>query len=189
MYRVGQKRSHSEILTDLHFFTGRLLSKFAVKWTLKIPPHLEYVATLPCERLIIWLSAKQAINDKLQGSVDRYFRCGGVVNNQIKKGLLLNVWVFFLIGEYLAKIQARAWLSHALCAPGQHTANRRKTVTISQNYGHESVAPLFVPPCSAHTFWMLRTRFLRKSDAQSCKCTVLYTFMRTLSASISDWPA
>ena len=27
---------------------------------------------------------------------------------------------FFLIGEYLAKLQARAWLSHALCAPGQH---------------------------------------------------------------------
>jgi len=27
----------------------------------------------------------------------------------------------FLIGEYLAKLQARAWLSHALCTPGQHT--------------------------------------------------------------------
>jgi len=28
----------------------------------------------------------------------------------------------FVISEYLAKLQqARAWLSHALCAPGQHT--------------------------------------------------------------------
>jgi len=37
--------------------------------------------------------------------------CGGVVNNQIKKGLLLSLWVkFFLIGEYLAKLQARTWL-------------------------------------------------------------------------------
>ena len=34
------------------------------------------------------MSAKQAINDKLQGSVATYLRCGGVVNKQIKKGLL-----------------------------------------------------------------------------------------------------
>jgi len=39
--------------------------------------------------------AKQAINDKLQGSVATYLRCGEVVNNQIKKGLLLSVWVNF----------------------------------------------------------------------------------------------
>jgi len=32
------------------------------------------------------MSAKHAINDKLQGSVDTYLRRGGVVNNQIKKG-------------------------------------------------------------------------------------------------------
>ena len=38
-----------------------------------------------CETLT---SAKQAINDKLQGSVATHLRCGGVVNNQIKKGLL-----------------------------------------------------------------------------------------------------
>ena len=31
------------------------------------------------------MSAKQAINDKLQGSVPTYLRCGGVVNNQILK--------------------------------------------------------------------------------------------------------
>jgi len=55
---------------------------------LKIPPHLAYVATLPCETS---LSAKQASNDKLQGSVATYLRCGGVVNNQIKGDLLLNV--------------------------------------------------------------------------------------------------
>ena len=41
-----------------------------------------------CETL---MSAKQAINDKLQGSVATYLRCGGVVNNQIKKGLLLSL--------------------------------------------------------------------------------------------------
>jgi len=41
-----------------------------------MPPHLAYVATLPCETLI---SAKQPINDKLQGSVAVTF--GGVVSN------------------------------------------------------------------------------------------------------------
>jgi len=110
-----------------NFFTGRFLSKFAVKWILNIALHLAYVATLPCETL---MSAKQAINDKLQGSVATYLRCGGVVDNQIKKGSVLTVWVNFLkIGEYLAKLQARAWLSHALCAPGQHTAKRRRKCT------------------------------------------------------------
>jgi len=35
------------------------------------------------------------------------YRCGGVVNNQLKKGLLLSLPVKnFLIGEYLAKLQA-----------------------------------------------------------------------------------
>ena len=48
------------------------------------------------------MSAKHAINDKLQGSVATYLRCGGVVNNQIKKGYcwvgewkkikLVNIW-------------------------------------------------------------------------------------------------
>jgi len=55
---------------------------------IKIPPHFAYVATLRCETL---MSAKQAVNDKLQGIAGTYLMCGGVVNNQIKKGLLLNV--------------------------------------------------------------------------------------------------
>ena len=37
------------------------------------------------------MSAQQTINDKLQGSVAAHLRCGGVVNNQIKKGLLLSL--------------------------------------------------------------------------------------------------
>ena len=39
------------------------------------------------------MSAKQAINNNLQGTVATYMRCGGVVNNQIKKGLLLSLGV------------------------------------------------------------------------------------------------
>jgi len=37
------------------------------------------------------MSAKQAINDKLQGSVATYLRCGKDVNIQIKTGLLLSL--------------------------------------------------------------------------------------------------
>jgi len=36
------------------------------------------------------MSAEHAINDELQGSVTTYLRRGVVVNNQIKKGLLLS---------------------------------------------------------------------------------------------------
>ena len=63
----------------------RFLGEFVVKRILKIPSHLACVATLLCETL---MSAKQAINNKLQGSVDTYLTCGGVVNNRIRKGLL-----------------------------------------------------------------------------------------------------
>jgi len=83
------------------FFTGRFPGKFA-----KIPLHLAYVATLPRETL---MSAKEAINDKLQGSVTPpHLRCGGVVSKKIEKGLLLSHSEnFFLIGDYVAKLQAR----------------------------------------------------------------------------------
>ena len=57
---------------------------------IKIQPHVAYVATLPCETL---MPAKQAINDKLQGSVATHLRCGGVINNQIEKDFLLSVRV------------------------------------------------------------------------------------------------
>jgi len=67
-------------LTDLKKITGKFLYKFVVKRILKLPPHLEYVATLPCETL---KSAKQAIDDKLKGSAATYFRYDEVVNNQI----------------------------------------------------------------------------------------------------------
>jgi len=39
------------------------------------------------------MPAKQAINDKLQDSVATYLRCGGVVNQEIKTGLLLSLRV------------------------------------------------------------------------------------------------
>ena len=75
-------------LNRLKKFTGRFPGKFAVKCISKIPSHLAHVATLPCETL---MSAKRAINDKLQGSVATCLRYGRVVNNQIKKVLLVSL--------------------------------------------------------------------------------------------------
>ena len=44
---------------------GRFPGKFAVKWILKIPPRLAYVATLPCETLISEKNKKITINYKV----------------------------------------------------------------------------------------------------------------------------
>jgi len=41
------------------------------------------------------MSAKQARNNKLQGSVAAYLRYGGIVDKEIKKGLLLSLRVIF----------------------------------------------------------------------------------------------
>ena len=45
---------------------------------INIEPHLAYVATLRCEKL---MSAKQVISHNLQGSVATCLRCGGGVKN------------------------------------------------------------------------------------------------------------
>jgi len=57
------------MLTDLQKKPGRFLRKFAVEFILNIPPHPANVATLPCETLI---SAKQILNDKLQGNWEKF---------------------------------------------------------------------------------------------------------------------
>ena len=64
-------------------FPGRFFGKFVGKLILKIPPHVAYVATLPCETL---MSAKQ-------GSVA--IGVVGLLITKIKKGLLLSSWVKF----------------------------------------------------------------------------------------------
>ena len=64
-----------------------------------------------CETLLSE-NKRLAINYKVY-SVAAYLRYGGVVNNQIKKGSLLSLSVKFFLISYLAKLQARTWLSHA----------------------------------------------------------------------------
>jgi len=42
-----------EILTDYQkLYTGKVAGKFAVKWLLRIPPRLVYIATQPNETLM-----------------------------------------------------------------------------------------------------------------------------------------
>jgi len=61
------------------------------------------------------MSAKQAINNKLQSSVATYLRFGEAFSNQIKKGLLLTVWVelsFKLVNISHSYKQERGCLMH-----------------------------------------------------------------------------
>jgi len=52
--------------------------------------------------------------DKLQGNVATYLRCGGIVNNQIKKGLLLSMSVIFFksVNIWQSYKQERGCLMH-----------------------------------------------------------------------------
>jgi len=64
------------------------------------------------------MSAKQAISDKIQGSVATYLRCGGVINNQIKKGLLLSRRVKKILksaNNWQSYKQERDCLVHFVC--------------------------------------------------------------------------
>jgi len=64
------------------------------------------------------MSAKEAINNKLQGSVATYLKSGGFVNNQIKKGLLLSVSekIFFkLVNIWQSYKQECVCLMHFVC--------------------------------------------------------------------------
>ena len=48
-----------------------------------------------CWYTTLWNISVRAIKDKLQVCVAAYLRWDGIVNNQIKKGLLLSLWVNF----------------------------------------------------------------------------------------------
>ena len=112
IYRVGQNNGsqthdhNSVILNRLKKFHWKIPWQICSYMVLIIPPYLAYVATLPCETS---MSAKQAISNKLQGSVVERLRRGGVVNNQIKKkGLLMSL-------EFIIELGHRAnWVSGSL---------------------------------------------------------------------------
>ena len=64
------------------FIAVRFLSKFAGNWLLKLQPLLTYIATLFCE---ITNVRKQAISDKLQGSVATYLGSVGLLISELRK--------------------------------------------------------------------------------------------------------
>jgi len=111
-----------------------------------IPPHLAYVATLPCETL---MSAKQATYSKLQGSLATYLRCGwGLLITKLKK---VYCWVcecfFKLANIWQSYKQKRGCLMHfARLANTLLKDEESESVKIWQNYGHESRAPFYGPP-------------------------------------------
>jgi len=53
-------------------------------WSLTTPPHLKYVATLPCN---LSLMARFAHINVSPGSVATYARCGGILNTYLTTNL------------------------------------------------------------------------------------------------------
>ena len=99
IYRVDQKtgrRLTTIILSNIYrfiiFLTGRFLSKFAVKWESKIPPHLTYVATVPCNLSSVACFADINVS---QGSVATFARCSGTFNIHLTANLPRNLSVNF----------------------------------------------------------------------------------------------
>jgi len=65
-------------------FTNKLNNESVVKWLLNSQPHLNNVATLPCDLLLITMHASNfryfSDIDVSQGSSATRLRCGGIVN-------------------------------------------------------------------------------------------------------------
>jgi len=86
-------QTHVLILSNLNrfskFFVKTIFSKFAVKYLLKIPPK----SALCCQvcHTTLWNNNVTKQANRLQGCVATFLKCGGVVNNQINKGLLLSL--------------------------------------------------------------------------------------------------
>jgi len=72
----------------LKSFTDRLSNKPFLILLLTTPPHLKYVATLPCN---LTLMACFADNNVSQGSVATHARCGGIFNIHLTTNLPINL--------------------------------------------------------------------------------------------------
>jgi len=71
-------------------FTHRLSNKPFLIWLLTTPPHLKYVATIPCN---LSLMACFADIDVSQGSVATYAWCGGIFDIHLTANLQRNLLV------------------------------------------------------------------------------------------------
>ena len=100
------------MLTDFqNSFPGRLTGKFATNSYLNIPPHLKYVATLPCEIRMSenWQQSEICIviNDKSQDSTGKHLSYDGLLHYKFVNHCAGER--IFNICEHLAKLQAK-WL-------------------------------------------------------------------------------
>ena len=108
------------------FFTYRLSNKPFLIWSLATPPHVKYVATLPCNlsliacflTLMFHKVAWQNIH-VLQGYVAKYARCAETFKNHFTANFLENIPV-------------------------------KEFEKNSQNYGHEFRFRFFGQPCILH---------------------------------------
>ena len=100
---------------------------------------------LVCCQTTLWNInvTKQANNNKLQGSVAAYLRCGGLSVTKLRKVYCwVCQWNFFFKSANIWQLQARRCLSRALCVPGHHTAERWRKCSL----GHA---------LSSHPSWSL----------------------------------
>jgi len=78
-----------QIFTDSkNVFTQRLSNKPFLIWLLATPPHLKYVATLPCNLSLVACFAGINVS---QGSVTIYARCGETFNSRLSANLPRNL--------------------------------------------------------------------------------------------------
>ena len=75
-------------LTDLKKNSLTLSNKPFLNWLLRTPPHLKYVATVPCNLSLMACFAD--INVSL-GSVGTYARCGRILNIHLFANLVRNL--------------------------------------------------------------------------------------------------
>jgi len=72
------------IFTTL-LLADRVISKFEIKWSLKIPPHLKYVTTLPCEIGLAYTNVRNL-------ATCQFFDCAGWRSLAERWTRLIHVW-------------------------------------------------------------------------------------------------
>jgi len=124
-------QTHVLILSNLNrfskFFAKTIFSKFAVKYLLKIPLK----SALCCQvcHTTLWNNNVTKQANRLQGCVATFLKCGGVVNNQINKGLLLSLPVKKIKSVNISQSYARRWLSRTVSSSFSSVSVRRAKCT------------------------------------------------------------
>jgi len=77
-------------LPNIYGFKKKIHSQTFLIWLLTTPPHLKYVATLPCNLLLMACLADINVS---QGSVATYASCGGIFNIHLNTNLPTNLSV------------------------------------------------------------------------------------------------